>query len=168
MFSELKRHPVIWVVGPQRSGTRIASKMIAHDTGHERVDEVQFYVDSLSFLARLLREKSDRGIVIHGPAITRWIHRIATDRDAVVFMFRPTHQIHASEKRISWAYDHVEALKYGKTSGSAEAKIQLWNAFQRHQIQNAITFPYDQLRNHPFWIPKKQRDSFGWNQTSVN
>jgi hypothetical protein len=168
MFSELKRHPVIWVVGPQRSGTRIASKMIAHDTGHELVDEVQFYIDSSSHLSKLLQDKADRPIVVQGPAITRWIHHLARDRDSVVFMFRPLDQIHASEKRISWKYDGVEAMKYGEASGSAELKIRFWNSYQRGQIKHAITFPYGQLSQHPLWIPKGDRGDFRWNQTTIN
>lgn len=81
-------------------------------------------------------------------------------------MSRPLEEIHASEARISWAYDRVEALKYGATSGSAELKVQLWNILQRHQIRNAITFHYSQLKDHPLWIPKDQRASFRWNQTT--
>lgn len=166
MFSELRRFPRVWVVGPQRSGTRIAAKMIAHDTGLEFVDETDFAVDSLSHLhAHVLPRPM---VVIQGPGITRWIHHLAEKRDAVVFMFRPLEQIHASEKRIGWGHDRIEALKYGVSSGSAEEKIRFWNSYQRHQIQNGITFPYGQLSHHPLWVPKEKRGGFAWNQTSIN
>lgn len=167
MFAELKRHSRIWVVGPQRAGTRIATKMIAHDTGHSMIDEVEFRIDSLSHLHVTLREKG-QFCVIQGPGITRWIHRLAKDADAVVFMFRPFPEIHASENRISWAYDYIEAMKYGAESGSAELKTEFWNRYQRHQLETAITFPYGQLEKHPLWIPKEKRGTFKWNQTVAN
>ena len=51
MFEYLKEFPVVLVTGPQRSGTRICAKMIAHDTGHRFVDEREIHTDSLYELA---------------------------------------------------------------------------------------------------------------------
>jgi hypothetical protein len=54
MFEHLAVHSKIVVTGPQRSGTRIASQMIASDTGHEFVDEVDFLITDTTRFGRPL------------------------------------------------------------------------------------------------------------------
>jgi hypothetical protein len=163
MFKELKKYGNIWVVGPQRSGTRIGARMIATDTRFYYVDEQAYSIDSLSKLFAYCRATPQRK-VIQGPAITRWIHHLAAPADAVVFMMRDLDDIHASERRINWQYDKVEAIKYGLTEGSAEEKQRFWQSFQRHQIANAYVVEYESLSGHPLWMPKDQRGDFEWNQ----
>ena len=166
MFKKMRRFCNVYVVGPQRSGTRIAANMVSDDTGHTYVDERAFDCDSLSRLALLL-VKTPAGSVIQAPGLTRWVHHLATDQDAVVFMTRSLERIQASEKRIDWQYEHVEAIKYGRsTKPSAQSKIEFWHLHQRGQIRNSFTVSYSALEGHPLWVPSRLRVSFTWDQTA--
>lgn len=167
IFQHLKDHPIIWVVGPQRAGTRIGARMIAADTGHKFIDEQAYSIDSLSNLHRLLTQDHARK-VIQGPAITRWIHRLAQPGDMVVMMQRSLADIHASEARINWQYDWTEAMKYGASAGSAELKYRFWHKYQREAIDHNMDLAYSLLSAHPMWVDKASRADFKWNQTTIN
>jgi len=168
MFAELKRHNRIFVVGPQRSGTRIASVMIAYDTGHELIDERVFAVDCLSRFYETVRETHGRQAVIQAPGLTRWVHRFVEDTDAVVFMMRSRDEIRASELRIGWGYEYVESVKYGADdmTSSAEKKQAFWTAYQMHRIRNTYTIKFDALAEHPLWVA--DRKGFEWDQTCAS
>jgi len=165
MFAELKRHNRIFVVGPQRSGTRIAMLMIANDTGHAPIDERVFACDCLSRFYEVVRATHGGQAVIQAPGMTRWIHKFVEPADAVVFMQRDLAAIHASEQRIDWEYEYVEAVKYGAgdMTSSAEKKIAFWRSYQMHNIANSYTVKYDTLAEHPLWVA--DRAGFEWNQT---
>ena len=167
MFHELKRHDRIFVVGPQRSGTRIAATMIAYDTGHAMIDERVFACDCLSRFYEIVRESHGGQVVIQAPGMTRWIHKFAEGTDAVVFMMRDLAAIRASEKRIGWEYEYVEAVKYGADDmiPSAEKKQSFWRAYQSHNIRNAYTIAYNTLVAHPLWVHNRRRSDFAWDQT---
>ena len=158
MFKNLKKHGRIFVVGPQRSGTRIVTKMIGNDTGHRVVYEREVLIDSLSKLHAFLKIEKEP-LVIHAPGFTRWAHLIATDDDLVVFVWRPLGDIWKSESRIGWEYDTAEAMKYERLSGSAELKQQYWT-YQKTKIKNHMTVEYDLLSEHKMWVPKEKRE--GW------
>ena len=57
MFEWLSEFERIFVTGPQRSGTRICAKMIAHDIGYEFIDETQINMDSFYNFSSLLETK---------------------------------------------------------------------------------------------------------------
>lgn len=165
LFSELLDFDRIWVVGPQRSGTRAATQMIAADCGHRMLDEQDFSVDSISHLYARLALHKDAGLCIQAPGLTRWVHHLAGPEDAVVFMWRADEDIHASEQRINWQYDQAEAIKYGATKGSAELKKRFW-AYQQTRLAHPFTLDYELLSQHRLWVPKAERARFLWNQTT--
>lgn len=171
MFSEFARYLRIFVTGPQRSGTRIAAKMIADDTGHEYVDETRIYSDSLSHAWRLLRqEKPGKRLVIQCPGLCRWIHLVAESGDLIVFMMRDPSDVKASESRIGWRYDEVELWKYDGKLGhdSRTATVDFWQADQIELAMEAgvetKTLEYDELRHHALWRARGSRSNFRWNQ----
>ena len=100
MFEKLKRWPRILVTGPQRSGTRIATKMIAEDTGHWFVGEEEFGVDSLNRLWKIL--EIGRNIAIQCPTMAPFVSLLGMrDKDLlVVMMRRDIEDIQASRERI--------------------------------------------------------------------
>jgi len=168
-FSSMAVFNRIWVVGPQRSGTRIMSKMIAHDIGCRLFDERDFAIDSVSRLWIMVGETLDEEtVVIHGPGITRWVHRLASTQDAVVFMLRDLEEIRASERRIDWLHDRAEAMKYDAERDSAAVKQKFWMETQVPLIENAFTaiYPGD-LDTHPMWVSQGDRKAFRWDQTNV-
>ena len=57
MFEYMAIHSRIVVTGPQRSGTTITAKMIAHDTGHRYVDEAEFAVYDVEKWRKIVTEE---------------------------------------------------------------------------------------------------------------
>ena len=52
VFEHLLNFAVVLVSGPQRSGTTICAKMIAHDTGHTYIPESEYqFHDEAAFRA---------------------------------------------------------------------------------------------------------------------
>lgn len=162
MFEHLTEYKRILVCGPQRSGTRIAAHMIAHDTGHTYVDEMEFHVDSLHSLYWVLEREN---IVVQCPALTRYVHIIAKDFGAfIVMMHRDLEDIYTSQRRIGWDFDRVEMMHYPEYSRfprSAYVKHIYWNGYQQERVKNFAVVDYDSLSEHLLWIPKERRANFG-------
>lgn len=163
MFEHLGGFERVLVTGPQRSGTRICSKMIAHDTELRFVDEREFGTDSLNQLWRLLQEET--GIVVQCPALCRYVHHLAGDYDAVVFMSRRPLSTKLSEERIGWRWEPPELMRYGFGTRAAVSKGLYWEHLQEHATSNPFTVEYDSLADHPLWIPKERRTHFDPYQT---
>jgi hypothetical protein len=175
MFADLCYYDKVLVTGPQRSGTRIAAKMIARDSGHAYVDESEFLTRDEEAFAALLAERS--GIVVQCPAMC-WRIEEYTDGDMlVVLMVRDLDDIAASEKRIGWKGGiYAELERYGWTShaavsfrrgrGSVAAvKYAHWMTRQRRQIEHHLELDYESLAAHPLWVPKERRAGFAVDQT---
>lgn len=128
MFSKLREHSAIFVSGPQRSGTRICAKMIAHDTEHRFIDETEA---KWLFLGRGIADRDtnwddvahivvahaqslideETNFVFHCPTFMPWIHRI--NGAHVVVMRRSIADIVKSAIRIQWKKGRQE-LEYNK------------------------------------------------------
>ena len=164
MFEWLNQFSRIFVTGPQRSGTRICARMIAHDTGYDYIDETDFQYDSLYLLFSLL-EKKER-VVIQCPVLCRYAHLFSEDRSAVVLMRRKIREIFRSQKRITWAWEWLERDRYGRTKGNiAEIKYEYWEKHQKRKIKHSFEIEYESLVHHPLWLPKEKRTSFSPDQT---
>jgi hypothetical protein len=174
MFEDLNGYHRIYVVGPQRSGTRIAARMIANDTGIKYIDEKHIFIDSLSHLHMVTNIKfPDRPMVFHMPALTAFVQEFATPKDLVVFMIRNQNQIKASEERINWKYDIVERWKLAPLPGiegmpSRQGKLTVWRMNQRRELErrgvSVLELQYHTLAHHPMWKDKSERKGFKWNQ----
>jgi len=162
MFENLKKYNKILVTGPQRSGTRIAAKMIAIDTGYDYIDEECFNVSNRDKLREILKRD---GIVVQCPAVSAWIQEFSTDNTLIVFMKRSIKDILASQKRIRWE-QKTELAKYIRKKGViSKIKYETWIKEQIQEIKNWIDLPYESLDKHPLWIPKEKRLDFKYNQT---
>ena len=165
MFEELRSFNKILVTGPQRAGTKIASKMIAHDTGYQYIDEHDyggFYVD------RFKKAISGDNIVVQCPTMSGRIEDFTTDDMLVVFMFRDIEDIARSEDRVDWSvgvYNELynygfrvnEAKRYRQAGGrTAPLKYKRWK-IQKQMIEHHIDLEYESLSKHSLWIPKEQR-----------
>ena len=176
MFEHLAHHAIILVTGPQRSGTRIAAKMIAHDTGHTYVDEEAFGTYNLRDFTLILRRSN---IVVHCPAMSHVIHGVAECHDIlVVFMLRDTDDIAASEARIQWdrgpyielahfGYHGKRAKTYRLRGGQiAPLKYKRWEMWQKALVWHHLELSYESLAAHPLWVPKEDRHNWTPEQTS--
>lgn len=167
MFEHLARYPKIVVTGPQRSGTRIAARMIAADTGHRFVDECDFLIKDRSLFLRALDQDN---VVVQAPHMLKDVVDGLPVEVFVVLMRRDLDQIHASEKRIRWAEDLLgnttELRKFGLSEGdSAAVKYEYWDAHHKHVPFMEVD--YESLRAHQMYVPAQLRKDFGPLQTSV-
>lgn len=170
MFESLKKYSQIFVTGPQRSGTTIASKMIAADTGFKYVDEFKFGVCNQQIIRELIRTTSQN--VIQCPGLCRHIHEIADDTMAVILMCRSIEDIIASQTRIDWKCEKMELMKYRQDerfnlSTIAEIKYKFWDDVQKSRIKNAIELQYEFISGHPLWVEKSLRQKFHAKQTNL-
>jgi len=164
MFEHLAEHRAILVTGPQRSGTRICAKMIAHDTGHAYIDELNLNIDSLY---RLQDAFSLTNVVIQCPAMCRFIHNFAGEEVLVVMMVRDIAGIIASQKRIDWDAETIEMVRYQVFDRPiAQTKYEFWET-QKTGIQNYLEMEYESLASHPLWVPKEERINFTSSQTNA-
>lgn len=148
MFEQMRRFDLIVVTGPQRSGTTIATKMIATDLDMEYVEEERFDVHYFHRLLPLLTGRR----VIQAPALSAYCH-LLPEEVAVVFMIRPVEEIQRSEQRVRWPEEHVELAKYFRTTGTiAQVKYDVWRQHQRPNIRHWFELKYAALQQHPLWI----------------
>jgi len=159
MFKELKKHKKIIVVSPQRAGSRIVSKMIAHDTGFRYVDENEFDVDNLDKLNEILKEDN---IVIQAPGL---MYKITEIKAFPVIVKRKICDIIKSQKRINWTYEKYELKKYGLSEGViSQVKYKEWIK-QKKQLKEYKEVYYRYLNKHELFI--KDRKGFNYNQTTI-
>jgi hypothetical protein len=164
MFEHLAVHSKIVVTGPQRSGTRIASQMIALDTGHEFVDEVDFLItDTARFRQVLTRDR----VVVQAPHMLKDMVDHPPPGIFAVLMRRDLSQIHASALRIGWSElggNRTELAKFGLADGdSAALKYAYWDAHNKHVPY--LEIKYQWLRAHPMFVPAERRRQFAPLQT---
>ena len=157
----------IFVSGPQRSGTTVATKMLAQDLGFDEVQELP----TLS-AAQSLKE----GAVGQCPQLTSCLHEIKTPHSVVVFMCRSLKDIITSGDRIGWDGGHevYELKKYKERFPDyfvegyhVSAIVQnVWLTYQMPLMQVPFfNLPYKSLKDHPLYIPKTDRKNFKSKQT---
>jgi hypothetical protein len=168
MFEYMAIHSRIVVTGPQRSGTTIAAKMIAHDTGHRYVDEAEFAVYDVEKWEAIAREE-DR-VVVQCPHMLKVIVDSLPPDIFVVLMRRNLEDIHNSQRRIDWECrfkgNTRELAMFGLVEGdSAQLKYDHWDSSQKPA--NFVEIDYESLRNHPLYVAKEHRVNFHFRQTAV-
>ena len=163
--------------GPQRSGTRIASKMIASDLGYNHIDESTFETHNWN----LFKQQLKKNVVIHCPAMSQWLTAIPNETllsVRIVFMIRNVNGIVASQERINWAFynELLEKRKYNDTFKLtkfvydlpiAVIKQIVWLNHQRGLIKNYTELNYTDLKSHSMYITKENRKEFKYNQTII-
>ena len=176
MFEHLAIYDQILVTGPQRSGTTIAAKMIAQDTGHRYVDEVEYGTHSEEAFLDLLR--TSHRVVVQCPAMCHVVHQVAASSTLVVMMIRDCDDIQASEERVGWTIGvYQELYTFGMTPLRARAyrmkggqvaplKYRRWREEQRDLVPHYLELEYEALSTHPLWVPREQRVHFTARQTA--
>lgn len=169
----------IFITGPNRSGTTIAARIFAHDTGYDLVLEDDFGYSDLAQLASFIY--ADYGpSVIQCPFLSHVIHDlpyligIDMEECLVVMVHRDIEDIKASESRAkdargnSIAFGIInqqrKALGYNADGPDhiAEVCYEAWGR-QKPMIPNTLDLQYESLKGHHLWI--EQRD-FSIRQTS--
>jgi len=170
----LRPHPVITVVGPQRSGTRIATAMIASDLGRTFVGEEEFMGveevapgligSSLFRLFQLMDNSHD--VVIHAPALTSCAHFLP---GMVVCMTRDAGAVAASAERIAWPWEKHQLGFYFTGEGDLVEVVRRAWAFQAAFLgERGVTLSYESLEGHPMWVDKPRRAGFHPHQISTD
>lgn len=163
LFEHLARHSIILVTGPQRAGTTICARMIAVDTIHEYIDEDDYGPhDRARWLNLIAKSKN---VVIHCPAMCRYVHMIAGA--FVVMVYRNVADIVASQERINWGTNEaLELVRYkGSRAPIAAIKYDFWRKYQRPITANWLEVKYESLAAHPLWIDEGERAGFTMRQT---
>jgi hypothetical protein len=165
MFEHLSGHRRIVVTGPQRSGTRIAAQMVAHDTGLQFVDETEFLIKDEDLFHEVLERD---GIVVQAPHMLKDVVDHPVPGVLVVLMRRDLDRIHASAQRIGWEEVYggntTELRTFGLTEGdSAAVKYAYWDSQPKPEPH--VEVDYESLREHPLWLHEDQRKDFGPLQT---
>lgn len=163
MYETLKEFNNIVVSGPQRSGTRIAAKILASETNKEYIDEKFINFHDFRLLNYYLHQSL---CVIQCPGLCHKLHEITDNNTLVIFIVRPTEEILASESR-SWTDNSrfIELAKYGYTSGIiSDIKYSYWKKVQKSILKDlGREIRYHALEEHPLFI--KDRKNFRWDQT---
>jgi hypothetical protein len=154
LLPQLKTYDAILVTGPQRSGTTIASHILAHELGYKHVDENDINIDDIEKAKNVV---GLRPVVLQAPGLCFAAHTLGF---TVVIMRRSVKDIQVSEKRIRWPMEQYELKKYGLEKGViSEVKYNNWD---QNQKQHCVSFDldYDSLSSHQFWIDPEQRKKF--------
>lgn len=166
LIEELRPFKNVVVVGPQRSGTRIAARILAHELGAAYRDEAIFTADNWRrFLLVLGRDKKQ---VIQAPALTHKAVAIDEEGAAVVIVRRGIADILASQRKLKWRFEDIERDKLDASVDShpiAQIKYQFWDTV-KVRMHHAFELHYDDLARHPMFVPKQERVDFKWNQTA--
>lgn len=157
----------VFVTGPQRSGTMIASKMLSHDMGLPMIEERAFGTHDFQRFNDLALQSGK--YVMQCPTMAPYVH---LHPDAhVVWMHRDLGDILVSQRRIGWGeFERIEKDRYfsDDNQGSAEGKLQSWERFQRVQLgDRGIDLQYDSMLGHPMWISEDKRINFADRQTTT-
>lgn len=164
MFENLAVHSHIAVTGSHRSGTTIAAKMIAADTGHTFVDAREFTIfDEVTWRKRL----QEQNVVVQCPSMLRLLADDADSDIFVVLMRRPYREILDSCARIGVGTEGPRASKFNPIDiaafwGTPEVAYNYWD---QRPHPNSIEVQYSSLSVHPMWVPKTQRRNFEAKQT---
>lgn len=163
MFETLKEFNNIVVSGPQRSGTRIAAKIIARDTDKSYIDEKDISYHDFRLLDWYLKQKN---VVVQCPSLCHLLHHITSESTLVIVVHRPIEEIISSEYRC-WneGARKQELLKYGCIEGViSRIKYEFWSKVQKPILsERARDINYYNLRSHPLFV--EERKNFRWDQT---
>lgn len=166
MLEDLKKHNSIVVSGPQRSGTRICAKIIAHDTDKTYIDEKEINYHDFRLLNWYLNQGN---VVVQCPGLCHMLHYIKNKSTLVVVVRRPIDEITLSEHRC-WSLEskRIELFKYGHSGGIiSQIKYKFWDEVQKSILSDlARDIHYHKLENHKLFI--KDRKDFRWDQTTIN
>lgn len=162
-----KKYSHIVVTGPQRSGTTIASKILAYDLGYKQFREEDIRNHSLRLLYGILRKKIKA--VIQAPGLASVCHFLDSPGLGVVFMRRNPKDILSSQERIMWRFNDVNLNYYFCDKGEiARVRYKAWENHQKKVMKAKwIELSYSAMEGHPLWVRSEDRKGFGPRQTNL-
>lgn len=164
----LRSGGTVTVTGPQRSGTRIATRILAADLGAMFIGEERYGVGVHEGILERYMTIAHCGepVVIHAPTLAPVAHYLP---GMVVCMRRQLVDIAASQERIGWAYERYMLDRYFVRDGPlASIVYAAWDNYQAPMLsERAVELEYDSLVGHPFWLSKDKRAGFSPHQTAL-
>jgi len=152
------------VSGPQRSGTHIGAKIIADMLKFRYIEEGDFKINSFPTFKRKYNKLLN--IVVQAPGIAHKLHKLNPSW-FIVFMYRSTPDIIASQKRINWRDEYIERNKYinefNLSGGMLNEPICIikYLCFTVYQLKfintHAAKLSYESLSHHWLWVNTKDR-----------
>ncbi len=185
LVSSWKKYHRVVVTGPQRSGTQIASKIIADILNWEQVGEQKMCRDGFDHDERYFKWVSNperQSTVLHCPRISHACH-LTPKPTLVVFMMRDVAEILASDKnridkgfmrRSAKTYRRVPCISVFETKRTQYSNLfydrkpisieetpqivyDVWNTTQKKFDFNWYELDYNMLEQHPLWLPLDTR-----------
>jgi len=178
MFENYKKYSKIIVLGAQRSGTTIVSKIIAKELNYICIDETYFEVDNFERFLSLF--SLPENMVIQAPGL---VHKITDMPESALklFVIRPINEIIASQERINWTEKYeqyeknkfIEKYPYLKNDDFFNycpisiVKRMFFNLYISEGLKNYSTIDYHSLSEHEMFINKELRKDFTPKQTNL-
>jgi len=179
--SKLKNFTKIYITGPQRSGTRIASKIISYDLNLKYMQEERIDVDDKERFNNFKERQNN--FVLQCPGMSAFMDEYDfNDQEVVIFMRREINDIINSQKRINWPSE-LEIVKYNnkfkkfedlnteftKDTPISNVKYSVWDFYQKTKLEEDRFYDleYSSLSDHELFLPKKKRENFDWDQTEL-
>ena len=170
----------IIVIGGQRSGTTIATRILAHELAYPYIAEESIKTDDLNAYKRLC--DTFDSFVLQCPALSHLAHLM--ECDFVCYVNRDFNDIRLSVARIQWGYNQketekikpyiIEHLYNGKeeefiAKPSWELKSEFWHLYQISQLKEKfynLWYP-SMFQEHMFFINQELRKEFEPRQTII-
>lgn len=165
LLPKLSGFDTVVVTGAQRSGTAIATTILAAELKKRCVREDSFSVDNIIHFCLQVKV----GGVIQAPGLSSVVNLIKDSSVAVVYMLRSQREIKQSIQRVNWIYDETERQKYfEKDKGVSinKMKLKAWQWQKQELGERAFELDYRSLEGHRLWVPKEQRINFNCKQTA--
>ena len=173
-IEELRRHNIILVTGPQRSGTQIASRILAHELEYAYVDEGRFNVWDVEEAVR--QADRHRPCVIQGPGLLRkvkdfrdiWYESYkdnsANSGPTAVLMRRSSqdiskslHKIPATLERLRIEWPEISRAPLLPSGCLPVIMYFFWDVAIVGKYGKTYEIEYDLLAEHEFWVSKEER-----------
>lgn len=133
-------HP-IFVVGPQRSGTRIASHIIAHESGRTFVDELEYNLHI------------PLNSVVQAPFLLKAVVELSFifPTAQFAFMYRNKDDIIKSMERIEWCKDYTDHPSFYSTY--VDHTYNFIDLLKKELPDNRwFDIHYESLKVHPLFV----------------
>ena len=178
------KYDIIYVSGPQRSGTRYATYILGHTGGFE-VTTFPTALRSRSRGSSQFVKDKDRTIewffkelhktILHCTAESHLLHKLDGKEKLVIWMDRNEKDVNESENRIKWhprCFEEEEKPKFLEMFSEHKEKIEsfdrnihmkkwVWENIQKDLMTvDYLELPYETLEQTDGYLSKEQRKNF--------
>ena len=150
-------HPPIIITGPQRSGTTIATHILADDLNRQAIDEIDF-----------IPGKDYTNCIIQSPnAMDAYVMLLHMYPGLQFILIRRSKQdIIASMKRIQWCKDDVQDWEQFLEQ-YVDSRLRIWEQVKQDFPDSCSELPYEALAGHSLFVSKDKRSAFTTQQWQV-